>query len=137
MKWIAMRLLRGAEGVTLTELLVVVSVVGILASISLPALTTTLDEATVLKVRTDLKTIDDAIVAYSIIEGKYPGALSLEELTAKGYFRSEPRPPFKIAGYASSLKRYEIDASLNRAFLQLERDRTNVRFFSDSMLPGE
>jgi general secretion pathway protein G len=83
---------RAAEtGFTLLELIIVVAIIGILATIAMPKLLHTPDKAKEAVLRTDLRTFRDVIDQYYADKGKYPA--TLEALVEEGYLRSIPVDP--------------------------------------------
>jgi general secretion pathway protein G len=83
--------LRGG-GFTLIELIVVVSVLGILAAIALPNYKNAIIQAKEAVLREDLYRFRDLIDQYQADKGKYPE--SLEALVSSGYLRKIPVDPF-------------------------------------------
>jgi general secretion pathway protein G len=82
---------RGEQGFTLLELIIVVAVIGILATIAMPRLLHTPDKAKEAVLRTDLRTFRDVLDQYYADKGRYPA--SLEALVEEGYLRSMPVDP--------------------------------------------
>ena len=81
---------RGA-GFTLIELIIVVAIIGILATIAVPAMRTAPQRAREAALRENLFTIRSCIDQFHADRGRYPA--SLEELVSLGYLRSLPFDP--------------------------------------------
>jgi prepilin-type N-terminal cleavage/methylation domain-containing protein len=123
------------NGFTLIELIIVMAIISTLASIALPRLTQVNDNAVILKLRTDLTSIDAAVAAYMISHGTTASKLSLSELTAAGLLRVEPKPPSRLSGFSPG-DQYLIDEGLNRAYLPLSASGKTILFYSDTPLPA-
>ncbi len=80
------------EGFTLVELMIVVAIVGILATISIPSYHTSLIKARETVLRQDLFTMREVLDQHRADQGKYPS--SLGALVAAGYLRMVPKDPF-------------------------------------------
>ena len=84
--------LRGASGFTLIELLIVVSIIGILATLAAPSYQASVIKAREAALRQDLFTLRDVLDQHRADQGKYPS--SLETLVSAGYLRAIPKDPF-------------------------------------------
>src|SRR5215207_497553 len=81
----------GEQGFTLLELIVVIAIVGILATIAMPALRQVPIRANEAVLKTNLNTIRDVIDQHYGDKGKYP--TSLEQLVETGYLKKIPMDP--------------------------------------------
>ena len=63
---------RGEDGFTLVELMVVIVIIGILATIVVVNVLPSRDKASATKARTDIKTIEGALEIYQLQIGSYP-----------------------------------------------------------------
>jgi len=81
-----------AEGFTLIELMIVVSIVGILATIAVPSYQSSLIKARETVLRQDLFTLRELLDHHRGDKGKYPP--SLDGLVTAGYLRALPKDPF-------------------------------------------
>ena len=84
--------LRGANGFTLIELLIVVSIIGILATLAAPSYQASVIKAREAALRQDLFTLRDVLDQHRADQGKYPS--SLQTLVSAGYLRAIPKDPF-------------------------------------------
>lgn len=82
---------RRNAGFTLLELIVVVAIVGILATMAMPALKNVPRKAAEAVLKSDLRTFRDAIDQFHADQGYYPP--TLEALVEEGYFRAMPVDP--------------------------------------------
>jgi general secretion pathway protein G len=87
-------MIRGEEanGFTMIELMIVVSIVGILATLAVPSYQGTLIRAREAALRQDLFTMRDVLDQHRADQGKYPP--SLQALVGAGYLRTIPSDPF-------------------------------------------
>jgi len=81
----------GEGGFTLVELLVVISLIGILAAMAIVNYRNGVVRSQEAVLRTDLFRMRDAIDQYYADKGKYPS--SLDSLVSDGYLRSVPEDP--------------------------------------------
>lgn len=81
-----------SAGFTLIELMIVVSIIGILASISVPNYQRGVIRAREAVLMDTLHTFRKAIDEFYADNGKYPDVL--DDLSAKGYLRGVPTDPF-------------------------------------------
>lgn len=99
---------RGERGWTLIELIIVIALIGILATMVVPNLRQTPTRAKEAVLKADLHTFRDVIDQYFADRGRYPEDLG--DLVEKGYLRDLPKDPFTnsvstwIPVYASDTK---------------------------------
>ena len=86
-----MRKLRGQRGFTLVELMVVMLIIGILASIAVPSYISSIKSAREAVLREDLHVMREAIDSYTMDKDKAPD--SLDDLVQAGYLKSIPKDP--------------------------------------------
>jgi general secretion pathway protein G len=82
----------GTNGFTLLELMIVVSIIGILATLAVPSYQLSVVKAKEAALRQDLSTLRDVLDQHKADQGKYPS--SLTALVGTGYLRGIPKDPF-------------------------------------------
>lgn len=80
------------RGFTILELMIVVTIVGILATLAVPSYQGSVLRAREAALKQDLFTMRDVLDQHRADKGTYPE--SLEELVSKGYLRAVPVDPF-------------------------------------------
>jgi general secretion pathway protein G len=86
-----MAIQKGARGFTLIEVLIVVTLVVVLASIGMPTYQNSVRRSKEAVLREDLFRMRDAIDQYYADKNKYPQ--SLADLVSEGYLREVPKDP--------------------------------------------
>src|SRR4051794_24507778 len=81
-----------ARGFTLIELMIVIMIIGILASIAAPMYQRSIVRAKESVLQQDLHNLRAAIDAYTMDKQRAPQ--SLDDLVTAGYFREIPKDPF-------------------------------------------
>jgi general secretion pathway protein G len=82
----------GVDGFTMIELMIVVSIIGILATLAAPSYQSSVVRAREAALRQDLSTLRDVLDQHKADQGKYPPSLSA--LVGAGYLRAIPKDPF-------------------------------------------
>ena len=94
------------EGFTLIELMVVMAIIAVLASIAIPSFVAVVKHAREAALRQDLSTMRNAIDSYTYDKQKAPQDLA--DIVAGGYMKEIPKDPFTqrsdtwISGQSSS-----------------------------------
>ena len=83
---------RGEGGYTLLELMIVVTIVAILATLAEPMWQESVTRAREASLKQTLFTVRDVLDQYRADHGKYPQAM--EEVVSAGYLRQMPSDPF-------------------------------------------
>jgi general secretion pathway protein G len=82
---------KGEQGFTLVELMIVMTIIGILAAIAIPSYIRAVQKAKEAVLREDLHTMRTAIDSYTVDKEKAPD--SLDDLVQAGYLKSIPKDP--------------------------------------------
>ena len=81
------------RGFATLEVILMVMVIGILASIAVPRFTNVTTRANTAKIQADLSTIDTAIAVYQMEQGDDKTIADVAALVSAGYLQGEPQPP--------------------------------------------
>ena len=98
--------MRSRKGLTLIELLIVVIILGALAAIAIPRITTSATTAKTNACNTNVDTLNTSIEMYKMDTGSYPGALATITGDPNYYPDGAPACPFGTA--------YSYNATTNR-----------------------
>lgn len=107
------RSMHNQGGFTLIEIMVVVVIIGMLATMILPKVLGRQDEAFIAKAKSDIRAISSSVKLFKLDNFKYPNALS--ELVSggskgRGYLDKVPKDPWgNQYQYASSGSHLEFD----------------------------
>ena len=88
------------NGFSLLEMLIVVSIVLVLATIAVPKFSSAGDKARDAKIHTDMRTISNAASLYKFEQGSFPS--TVKDLSDKDYLEFEPKPPKGADAYELS-----------------------------------
>ena len=93
------RTIKKRKGFMLLELIIVVAIIGVLATVAIPNFVGMTDEAKVAKIQSDLSTIGTAMEVYHVKKGgTYPTDLSTLA-GDNGYLKEVPKPPTGAGDY--------------------------------------
>ena len=102
------------KGFATLEVILMVVVIGILASIAVPRFSEVSAKANTAKIQADLSTIDTAIAVYQLEKGEDPSGIA--DLVTAGYLQAEPKPP-KGYAYVNGEKSTEKFSAENYTFV--------------------
>lgn len=110
--------LSNRKGFTLVELLVVISIIGILSAIAIPKFTDATKTARGAKIQADLRTMDSAIQIYYASAGVYPA--SVATLVSSNLLATAPAGPGSGVAWATKNASgtsgdYTLDSASGRA----------------------
>ncbi|POZ92990.1 prepilin-type N-terminal cleavage/methylation domain-containing protein [Petrotoga halophila] len=77
------------EGFTVVEVLIVLGIISILASIAIPSVTGLINQAKATKIVTEMQNVQVAVMNYGIYNPDLKG-LEMEDLLSDGYLTSQP-----------------------------------------------
>jgi type II secretion system protein G len=98
--------MRSRKGLTLIELLIVVIILGALAAIAIPRITTSATTAKQNACTTNIDTLNTSIEMYHVDKGSYPGVLTTLTADVNYFPDGAPTCPFSVA--------YTMDATTHR-----------------------
>ena len=97
------------RGFATLEIIMVVVIIGILATIAVPNFSNVTEKANTAKIQSDLTTIDTAIQMYYMEKGDYPA--DIPALVTGKYLMDEPTPPTGKAFLKDSETSTKINAT--------------------------
>jgi general secretion pathway protein G len=112
---------RRQSGFTLLELIIVIAIIGILATIAMPALRPVPQRTQEAVLKTNLRTIRETLDQYYGDKGHYPS--SLEELVDEGYLRHIPIDPMTKSAETWEVEYEELDPDAPPAETDLPEDQ--------------
>ncbi len=118
-----------ARGFTLIEVMIVVTLVVILASVGMATYTNSVHRAREAVLKEDLFRMRDAIDQFYADRNQYPQGL--EDLVAEGYLRAIPKDPMTDSAETWNVEQSENDANNPAAIAGI----VNVRSGSEAVSP--
>ena len=113
------------RGFATLEVILMVMVIGILASIAVPRFTNVTTRANTAKIQADLSTIDTAIAVYQMEQGD-DTTPSVDNLVEGGYLQGKPQPPSGSCYYEGGIKAIsELGATNGYSNVEIEVGQTN------------
>ncbi len=104
-----MKFVKNKKGFTLLELMVVIAIIGILATLAQPMFKTAVLKSKEAALKEDLFNLRNVLDQYYADNGKYPD--TLDDLVTKGYMRSIPPDPMTGSKTTWRLEYYTGDNS--------------------------
>jgi general secretion pathway protein G len=99
---ICRQIFRNELGFTLIELMIAIVIIGVLATIAIPAYSNATQESKISKAKADLRTLESAIEIYFIEKGEYPEEGNLED-SLSSYLKTLPKDPWSNSSYKYEL----------------------------------
>jgi len=85
----------GESGFTLVELMVVIVIIGLLATVVIINVLPATDKAAITKARADVATLEQGVEMYRLNKLRYPsGSEGLQAVTSEGYVKRLPKDPW-------------------------------------------
>ena len=85
----------GEDGFTLVELMVVIVIIGLLATVVIINVLPATDKAAITKARADVATLEQGVEMFRLNKLRYPsGSEGLQAITAEGYVKRLPKDPW-------------------------------------------
>lgn len=111
--------IRDDSGFSMLELIIYISVVGIILAVAVPKYNNAIAMANTARIQADLQTLDGAIMMYYTDNGQYPGAVSdLEDYVRNAADIRPPKGKYMLRnGQVGELSEgeYTIDSTENEA----------------------
>jgi general secretion pathway protein G len=86
---------RNEQGFTLVELMVVIVIIGLLATVVIINVLPATDKAAITKARADVATLEQGVEMYRLNKLRYPsGSEGLQAVTSQGYVKRLPKDPW-------------------------------------------
>ena len=125
------------KGFATLEVILMVVVIGILASVAIPRFTDITTKANTAKVQADLSTLDNAIEIYYMDKGEYPTSDAISTLSDYVKDVNKLKPPtgkvFVVGETEAkdiSENEYKIDTTEHRATLKIGSDNLTAGSFT-------
>ena len=119
------------RGFATLEVILMVMVIGILASIAVPRFTNVTAAANTAKIQSDLSTINTAIEIYYMEKGEY--ATSIDDLVTAEYLQAKPKPASGSAYVGNGTANSEAKPISANADYDLTTDKKQATFDSKEL----